>query len=174
MKPALALFAVGVGALLLRGVLSGVLPAGLCPDLALVVVVAVGLQLPGIAGLLLATALGGVVDVLTGALLGQHAMLFVVAFGTTRVAASQLDLRRGLPTFVLVAALSVGHGLLAVALSRLFRGSAPWPGPEPLLVQAGLDALLALLALPLLSRLVQQLSDDDRRAVKLAPRRRAA
>jgi len=174
MKPALALLAAGIGALLLRGVLSGVLPAGLCPDLGLVVVVGVGLQLPGTAGLLLATVLGGLVDVLTGALLGQHAMLFVMAFGVTRLAASQLDLRRGLPTFVLVAALSAGHGLAAVALSRLFSGSVPWPGPERLLVQAGLDALLALLVLPLLARLVQQLSDVDRRAVKLAPRRREA
>jgi cell shape-determining protein MreD len=137
-------------------------------------VVEVGLQLPVVAGLLLSTALGGVVDVLSGALLGQHAMLFVLAFGATRVAASQLDLRRGLPTLVLVATLSVGQGLLAVALSRLFRGRAPWPGPERLLVQAGLDALLALPVLPLLARLVQALSDDDRRAVKLAPRRRTA
>jgi rod shape-determining protein MreD len=174
MRPALALFAVGIAALLLRSVLSGVLPSGLGPDLGLVVVVALGLQLPGTTGLLLAAALGGVVDVLTGALLGQHAALFVMAFGLTRLAASQLDLGRGRPIFFLVAALSVAHGLSAVALSRLFGSWASWPGPERLLGQAGLDATLALLLLPLLARLVHRLSDDDRRAVKLVPRRREA
>lgn len=177
MKPVLALFAVGIAALILRGVLSGVLPPGLRPDLGLAVVVGLGLHLPGAAGLLLAVALGGVADVLTGALLGQHALLFALTFAVTGLAGAQLDLRRGLPTLFLVAALSIAHGLGTAALSRLFGGLAvhvAWPSLDRLLGQAAIDALLAPLLLPLLGRLAQRLSDDDRRAVQLAPRRREA
>jgi rod shape-determining protein MreD len=172
MKPALALLVAGVAALVVRGALAGVLPPGLRPDLGLVVVVALGLQRPGATGLLLAAGLGCFADVLSGALFGLHALLFVVAFGVTRIAGSQLDLRRSLPTAFLVAALSAAHGLLAVALSRLFADGLAWPAPVRLLGQAGVDALAAAVLLPLLAALVQQLSDDDRRAVELAPRRR--
>jgi len=172
MKAALALLGVGVVALMVRGVLASVLPPGLRPDFGLVVVVALGLQRPGPAGLLLAALLGCVADVLTGALLGQHAMLFALAFVVTRLAGAQLDLRRPLPTAFLVAALSAAHGLATVGLSRVFAGAASWPTPGRLLGQAATDALVAPLLLPLLAVLVAQLSDDDRRAVELAPRRR--
>ena len=174
MKPALALSLVGVAALVLRGAFSGAIPPGLHPDLALVVVVALGLQLPGATGLLLAAGLGWVADVLTGALLGHHALLYVAAFFVTRLAGAQLDLRRVLPTAFLVAALSVAYGVGSVALSRLFADGVAWPAATRLLGQAALDGVVAPIVLPILSALVQGLTDDDRRAVPLAPRRREA
>lgn len=174
MKPALSFFALGLFALILRGALSAVLPPALRPDLALVVVVGLGLHLPGATGLLLAALLGYTTDVLTGALLGHHAVVFVAAFVVTRLAGAQLDLRRGLPTIVLVAALSATCGLLTVGLARLFTGAAPWPELARLIGQAGLDAVFAPLLLPLMAAIAQRFSEDDRRAVQLAPRRREA
>lgn len=174
MKPALAFFALGLSALILRGVISAVLPPALRPDLGLVVVVALGLHLPGAAGIVLAALLGYATDVLTGSLLGHHALVFVVAFALTRLAGAQLDLRRGLPVLFLVAALSASCGLLTVALARLFTGEAAWPALGRLLGQAGLDAVVAPLLLPLFAAVALRLSEDDRRAVHLGPRRREA
>jgi len=174
MRPALALAAVGLAALLLRGALAGAIPPGLHPDLPLVVVVGLGLRRPGATGLLIAAGLGCVADVLTGALLGHHAMLYVAAFAVTRLAGSQLDLRRPAPTAFLVAALSVAYGVGSVALSRLFADGVAWPATGRLLGQAAVDGVIAPIALPLLSRLVAALDEDDRRAVPLAPRRREA
>lgn len=172
MKPALALAAVGLASLILRGALAGAIPPSLHPDLPLVVVVAFGLQRPGATGLLLAAGLGCVADILTGALLGHHAMLYVMAFGVTRIAGSQLDLRRAAPTAFLVAALSMAYGIGSVALSRLFVDGVSWPAAGRLLGQAALDGAVAPFVLPLLSSLVAALDDDERRAVPLAPRRR--
>ncbi|MBW2313606.1 MAG: rod shape-determining protein MreD [Deltaproteobacteria bacterium] len=174
MKPAIALALAGITALILRGALAGAIPQGFHPDLVLVVVVALGLLQPGATGLLIAAGLGCMADVLTGALLGQHALLFVVAFAITRLAGAQLDLRRAAPTAFLVAALSVAYGLGSVALSRLFADGVAWPAAGRLASQAAIDGLLAPLVLPFLSRVVQALTDDDRRAVPLAPRRREA
>jgi len=163
-----------MAALVLRGALAGALPPSLQPDLVLVVVVALGLQLPGAIGLLVAAGLGCVADVLTGALLGQHALLFMVAFLITRLAGSQLDLRRAMPGAFLVAGLSLSLGLGSAALSRLFAGGVAWPVAGRLFAQAAADGVVAPLLLPLLSRLVQALRGEDRRAVLLAPRRREA
>jgi rod shape-determining protein MreD len=174
MKPALALAAVGIAALVLRGALSGAIPPSLTPDVALVVVVGLGLRQPGATGLLLAAGLGCTADVLTGALLGHHALLYALAFAVTRVAGAQLDLRRVAPVAFLVAALSMAYGLGSVALSRLFADGVAWPAVGRLLGQAVLDGAVAPLILPLLSRLAAVLDDDDRRAVPLAPRRREA
>jgi len=169
-----ALALLGAAALVMGGVLSGVLPVGWCPDLALVVVVGLGLRRPGPSGLLLAAGLGCLADVLTGALLGQHALLFSLAFVVTRLAGFQLDLSRPLPVGFLVAGVSIVHGIGSVALSRFFAGAATWPSPGRLAGQAAVDALVAPLVLPLLTLVVQALGEDDRRAVPLAPRRREA
>lgn len=174
MKPALGLFAFGGVALVVRGALAGVLPTALRPDLALLAIAGLGLHLPGALGLFVAASLGVLADVLTGALLGHHAILFALAFVVTRIAGAQLDLRRGLPVVVLVAALSALNGLLTVALSRLFSVSAPLPELGRWLGQAGLDALVSPLVLPLMAAIVQGLTEDDRRAVELSPRRREA
>lgn len=174
MKPALALAAAGVIALVLRGALAGAVPQGLHPDLGLVAVVGVGLLRRGALGLLVAAGLGAVADVMSGALLGQHVLLYAFTFAVTRLAAAQLDLRRAAPTGFLVAALSVTLGVGSVALSRLFADGVAWPPLGRLAGQALVDGVVATLLLPLLGRLVHALSDDDRRAVTLAPRRREA
>jgi len=174
MKAALGLATAGLAALVLRGALAGSLPPSLQPDLVLLVVVVLGLQLPGAVGLLVAAGLGCVADVLTGALLGQHALLFLLGFAVTRLAGTHLDLRRALPGAILVAGLSLVLGVGSAALSRLFAGGVAWPAAGRLFAQAAVDGLVAPLLLPLLSRLVQALRGDDRRAVLLAPRRREA
>lgn len=174
MKLASGLFAFGVLLIVARGALATVLPPGVRPDLGLLAVVGLGLHLPGAAGLLAAAGLGVLTDVLTGALLGHHAFLFVLAFAVTRLAGAQLDLRRGLPVVVLVAAVSAANGLLGAGISRLFAAEAPWPELGRWVGQAGVDALVSPLVLPAMVGIVHALSEDDRRAVELAPRRREA
>jgi len=174
MRAVLGLAAAGLFALVLRGALAGVLPPRLQPDLVLIVVVALGLELPGAVGLLVAAGLGCLADVLTGALLGQHALLFMMASAVTRLAGAQLDLRRAMTGAFLVAGLSLSLGVGSAALSGLFAGGVVWPAAGRLLAQAGVDGLVAPLLLPALSRLVQALRGEDRRAVLLAPRRREA
>ncbi len=174
MRAALGLLAFGTFLLILRGVLSGVVPAAMTPDLALLVVVGLGLSLPGALGLALVAAFGVLTDVLAGALLGHHSLLFLFFFAVTRIAGAQLDLRRGVPVLVVVAGLSIVNGLATVALSRLFGIDAPWPAFGRVVGQAGFDALFAPLVIPAMAGIVRMLSEEDRRAVELAPRRREA
>jgi rod shape-determining protein MreD len=172
-KPVLALAAAGLGALWVRGVLSWVLPASACPDLGLVFVIGLGLHAPGAAGLVLAAGLGYVADVLAGSLLGQHALLFAVAFGLTRIAGARLALGRGLATWAWVAALTAAHGAGVVLLTRFFTAAHGWPEPGRLALQMAVNALVAF---PLLAGVaaVVHAFEPDRRAVELAPRRREA
>jgi len=173
MKPALALAAAGLLALWVRGVLASVLPPAVCPDLGLVFVIALGLHAPGAAGLLLAAGLGYVADALAGSLLGQHGLLFAVAFVMTRVAGARLDLHRGTPAVCWVGVLTAAHGLGLVLLTRFFTAATGWPGAELLALQAGVNALVALPALRAVSRVAHGF-DGDRRAVELSPRHREA
>ncbi len=173
MKPALAILLFGGVALVLRGVLAALLPAGLCPDLGLLVVIGLGLQLPGATGLLLAALLGYAADVLAGSLLGQHALLFVLFFAATRVVGAQLDLQRGAPLVILTAAITAVHGIGLVSLSRFFADAASWPTAGQLGTQALVNAVVAPFVAAAIAAIAARLSDEERRAVELAPRQRA-
>jgi len=118
------LFGVGWLALVVQSALATMLPPPYCPDLGLLVVVAIGLSWERAAtGMLLATALGFCADLFSGSLLGQHALLRLAAYTGARLASRQLNLRGALPLAVFVAALSVLYALVLLALTAFFAGS---------------------------------------------------
>ena len=92
------------------------LPAPWCPDLGLVVVVGLGLWLQGASGLGAAAVLGYVADLLSGSLLGQHALLRTLAYGMTRIAHAKLNLSGWLSLALLVGLLSLGNGIVLAGL----------------------------------------------------------
>jgi len=118
------LFAVGVLALLLQGTLATVVPAPWCPDLGLLVVISIGLRWrrPG-TGLVLAAALGFAADLLSGSLLGQHALLRIVVFSSAFLAGRQLNLRGTLPLVVFAVSTSFVYGVAVYAVSSFFVGA---------------------------------------------------
>jgi cell shape-determining protein MreD len=121
MKLLAALFSVGVLALVLQGALATLLPPPWCPDLALLVVLSVGL--------VLAATLGFAADLLSGSLVGQHALLRLIAFASAFLAGRQLNLKGSLPLVVFVVSVSFVYGLAVYAVSTFFVGAgAPTVG----------------------------------------------
>jgi rod shape-determining protein MreD len=172
------LLGIGVAAIVMQGALATVLPPPWCPDLALLVLVGIGLRWRGLArGLVIAALLGYSRDLLSGSLLGQHALLYLFAFTSTVVATRQLNLRGSWPLAGFAAALTVLYGLAMLALTGFFVGgvelSLSWLGAQ--LVHAAMTAVFA----PALSALVGRASDwadDDpaRRSLGLDAVRRPA
>ncbi|HKK50298.1 MAG TPA: hypothetical protein VKA74_01865, partial [Myxococcota bacterium] len=71
MKSFLAILALGLLALIGQGALARLLPPPWCPDIAWLVVVALGLRWPHfLSGLLLAVLLGYAMDLVSGSLMG--------------------------------------------------------------------------------------------------------
>ena len=164
MKSSLTLFVVGLLALMLQGALARMLPPPWCPDLAWLVVVALGLRWPGfVSGLVLAALLGFATDLVSGSLMGQHALMRVLTYLAAALAARQLDLSGAFSVTVLVFVLMLGYGLAIVATLSFFVGSAGIG--LHVLGQAFAHALVnALVATPVLvgvERLIARLSDDE-------------
>jgi cell shape-determining protein MreD len=170
----LALVALGVLAPMLQGAAGTFVPARFCPDLALLLVVALGLCWRSTSGgLLLAAGLGYATDLLSGALLGQHALLRVLEFLAARLASHHLNLRGPLPQSVFVAGLAAANGLALGALTSFFAaGFGPgWISAGDVWPQALVDALCAPFAVRGVERLLARLGDEDaRRLLPLEPR----
>lgn len=179
MKRTVALFLLGAFVPMLQGVAAYFLPARWVPDLGLLLVVALGLCWRTVGGgMALSCAIGFVADLLSGSLLGQHALLRMFAFGAARVGSQALNLRGPLPQAVFVAGLTVVNAGAFGALTAFFT-----PGPEmPWVVwrDVGPQALVNSIAAPIVAvltaALVRTLSDDDagRRLLRLEPRNRLA
>jgi len=174
-KQGLVLLALGVVALMVQGVVTQVLPAYLVPDFGLLLVVAIALCLRGVAsGVVLAALLGYATDLLSGSLLGQHALLRMAAYGVARFGSARLNLRGPLPQALFVALLSVAH---AVGLWGLFAFFASETG-SPLLTLRELlpHALVNTIAAPFVTQgigaLLDRLGDDEgtQRPMRLEPR----
>ena len=83
----------------------------------------IGLRWSGIAGgLMLAAFLGYATDLLSGSLLGQHALLDLFAFSGTVVATRQLNLRGSWPLAFFATVLTLIYGLGMLAISGVFVG----------------------------------------------------
>ncbi len=122
-KLTLALFAAGLLALVVQGALATMLPPPWCPDLGLLVVLSIGLRWRGLAlGLALAAALGFAADWLSGSLVGQHALLRLIAFTSAFLAGRQLNLKGSLPLVVFVSSVSFVYGLAVYAVLGFFVG----------------------------------------------------
>ncbi len=178
MKRISTLLGLGVAAIVLQGALATVVSPPWCPDLALLVLVGIGLRWRGLArGLLLAALLGYSRDLLSGSLLGEHALLYLFTFTGTVVATRQLNLRGSWPLAGFAAGLTVFYGFGMLALTGFFVGGVDfrlnWLGAE--LVHAGVTGICA----PAVSAVVGWASDwadDDpgRRSLGLDAIRRPA
>lgn len=121
MRSFLAVLALGLIALIAQGVLARALPPPWCPDLAWLLVIALGLRWPSfVSGLLVAALLGYAQDLLSGSLMGQHALLGLLSHLTAALAARQLDLSGALPVAFLVFVTRLLHGLAMVGTLSLF------------------------------------------------------
>ena len=124
MKSVFAILAIGLLALVGQGLLARVLPPPWCPDLAWLLVIALGLRWPSfVSGLLVAALLGYAQDLLSGSLLGQHALLGLLSYLAAALAARQLDFSGAFPVAILVFITRLLHGLGMVATLSLFVGS---------------------------------------------------
>jgi cell shape-determining protein MreD len=165
----------GVLATMTQGALAAFLPPPWCPDLGLLVVVALGLYWQSVVGgFALATALGYVADLLSGTLLGQHALLRMMAYAAARVCGSHFNLRGPLPQMVFVAFLTLAHAVVLAGTTAFFVPQLGFklPAVGALAAHALANALCAPLMTGLVGRLVSRLGSDDggRRLLDLEPR----
>lgn len=179
MKRALAVLALGAGALVLQSVLGTLLPGLGPPDLGLLVVVALGLHWRGAtSGLLLAAVLGYATDLLSGSLLGEHALLRLLVYAAARLASRQLNLRGALPLAAFVFVATHAYALGVTALGSLFgiQGAFGWDRAGELALHAGMNALLAPAVSRLTERVLGWAGEDEsrRRTLSVEPRRRWA
>jgi rod shape-determining protein MreD len=174
-KQGLLLLALGVVALMVQGVVTQVLPAHLVPDLGLLVVVAIALCLRGAAGgVVLAALLGYATDLLSGSLLGQHALLRMAAYGVARFGSARLNLRGPLPQALFVALLSIAHAVGLWGLVAFFAadiGSSLVTLRE-LLPHALVNGIAAPFVTQGIGALLNRLGDDEgaQRPIRLEPR----
>lgn len=175
MKQSLVLLALGVVALMLQGVATQALPAHLVPDFGLLLIVAIALCMRGAAsGVSLAALLGYATDLLSGSLLGQHALLRMAAYGVARFGSARLNLRGPLPQALFVGLLSIAH---AVGLWGLVAFFAADVGSSLVTLRELLPhALVNGIAAPFVTHgvgaLLGRLGDDEgtQRSIRLEPR----
>lgn len=177
MRRLLGLLALGMAVLVVQGTVATFLPVHVLPDLVFLLVVGAAIAVGGVEGLAAAALLGWAMDLLSGALLGQHALLLVLAYAATRIANLQLNLLRALPRVAFVAGLSLAYDLSHAGLAHLFAG-APVPGATFLghaLIHAVANALCAPAGLLAVQQVAALLSSDEeggRRTLRVEPRGR--
>lgn len=173
MRRTLGLLVLGLLCLPVQGALAVALPAPWCPDLGLVVVAGLGLWLQGASGLGAAAGLGYVADLLSGSLLGQHALLRTIVYGATRIAHAKLNLSGWLSRALLVGLLSLGNGIVLAGLVALFGGRLGPAGGflRELLLHAVVNAAVAPFVLSAVDAVARLLVGDDERRRPLRLRR---
>lgn len=174
-RRALALAGLGLAALMLQSVAAAVLPAGLVPDLALLLAVAAAVSAAPIEGMLLATGVGYGADLLSGSLLGQQALLRLGVFVSTRVVSAQFHLKRGMPLAICAMGVTLADAAGTAAIGWLFAGD-PLIGlhaPLDLASRALVNALFAPLVVGTLDAVLELLIQREarRRDVRLETRR---
>ena len=146
MKRLLLTGGLGVALLLLQGVLLGFLPFPWCPDLLLLLTMALGLHwVDRVSGLVLVTALGFCADFLSGALLGQHVLVYLASFGGTALLSRRLNLGGALPRALCGAWVTLLAAAVAGGASMLLAGASLPVGAwfAALLLHALVNAVLA-------------------------------
>lgn len=176
MKPVVAIFALVFGIPMLQGALAPFLPPAFRPDLALLVVFALALTWRNTAtGLVLAATCGFVVDLFSGALLGQHALLSVLAFMATRALSVHVSMIGALPQMSCAAALTVVHAIGIVGLTAFFTPGADFSLPRFWVVvpRVAVNAIAAPGVSWIVSGLVAWVIGEDvaRRPLRIATRR---
>jgi len=163
-KVFISLFLVALLTLLLQGALATIIPPPWCPDLLLLALISIGLRWRGLArGLVLAYLLGFAADILSGSLVGSHALLGMLAFMSAVLAGRQLNLKGILPLAVFGGAVSFFYGLVLYGISSVFLGgmelSLRWLLENS--IHALLNGLLTPVAFEIFSRLAIWAGSDD-------------
>ncbi len=174
MRQFIALGLLGGFALIVQGALATFVSPPYCPDFALLAVVAIGLRWRGLAlGLCLAALLGFAADLLSGSLMGQHALLRVIAFTSAYFAGRQLNLKGSLPLVVFAAAVTVVYGAFLFVISTFFVGSTQfaWGWLLDLLQHAAINGVVAPLVLSLVVRVASLAGEGENtgRAIHFDP-----
>ena len=155
----------GVLLMVLQGALALWLPPPFCPDLGLLVVICLGLRWSTLAtGLLLVGCLGFAADLLSGSLMGQHALLRVLTFTGAFVIGRQFNLKGPLPLMLFTAIVSVLYGVGIYLLSRFFVGTMAGQGAGWLidaLWHACSNALVVPVVLALCSKIFVWVVGED-------------
>ena len=175
MRCALALLFLGGLLTMAQGVSGLFLPPHWCPDLGLLLVVAMALSWRSSGGgILIAVVLGYVADMHSGTLFGQHALLHALAYGAARAGSGQLNLRGALPQAGFVAFLTAVHAVVLAASTAFFAPGIAFafPAPGALAAHAAVNAVCAPLVTGVVGWLVGLLSPDEagRRLLRLEPR----
>lgn len=127
MKRVVATWLLGMAVLTFQGAWTRVLPFPLAPDVLLLGVMALGLHWQGrISGLWLVAALGFGVDAVSGSLLGQHALLYLVVFSATAKVSRPLYLHGSVALALFAVLTTVLAAGLAATMTSLLTG-APFP-----------------------------------------------
>jgi rod shape-determining protein MreD len=173
LKRVVALVLLGLLIPMIQGAVAGFLPRGTCPDVGLLLVLALGVSLRSTAaGVALAAWIGFVTDQLSGSLLGQSTLLWLLAFGAARLTSQHVNLRGPLTQMALAGGVTLGSAFGVSALTAFFTPElAPLSTPAELFWQTAVNAIMAPLVLGLAARLFARLGDDDgRRVIRLEPR----
>jgi len=166
-KPALGLLLLGVSLLFVQGVVAIFVAAPWVPEFSMLVVIAMGLLLrSALLGLVAAFALGAATDMLSGSLMGLHALLRVALLLTVLFAGRHLSLRGGPTTAIFAAGLSAGNAVVLELLANLIApvegGLAARLFPD-LLPQMLVNGIAAPFVLSFASRVAGWLGDEDGR-----------
>ena len=177
MKAVFALL--GLGALLpmVQGVIGTFIPLQYCPDFGLLLVVGLGLYWRNPhGGMALATAIGFITDILSGSLLGQHALLRLFAFGVARAASKQFNLRGVMAQAVLLVILTALNALGTAALTAFFVAGHGWGGVilASLTPHALINGAFAPFAMALVARIAVGFEDNEpgQSLLPIRPRKR--
>jgi rod shape-determining protein MreD len=169
---------IGIAAPVLQGALNTFVPARFAPDLGLLVVIALGLHWRSTAGgLALAATLGFAADLLSGSLLGQQALLRLLAFGAARFASGHLNLRGAVPQSLFVLGLTAmnAHGIATQNVFFTAGGGFDLVMLRDLLSHALVNALFASPVSRLVETVANSFGDDEgsRRGLRLTTRVRS-
>lgn len=176
MKSVLALIALGALAPMLQSVIGTLVAPRFCPDLSMLIAVGLGLYWRSTAGgAVLAVLLGFIADLLSGSLLGHHALLRLLAFGTARTVSQQLNLRGVLSQMTFALGFTVIDALAGALLTDFF---AAGDGIDLALLRsivphAVVNALLAPPVVAIVGRLAASLEEGGGRMQLTIPPRGA-
>lgn len=178
MKRPLALLVLGIGAMIVQGAVNGFVPPRYTPDLGFLFVVGLGLRWRSASGgLVLAAALGFAADILSGSLMGEHALMRVFVYACARAASRQLNLRGLVPQATFVLGLTLVNAFGIGTLNTFFSAGsgADWAMMRAALPHAAMNALFAPAVSRVVEGLVLALGGDEagRNLLRLDPRRRA-
>ena len=176
MKPVVAILALVFGIPLFQSALAPFLPPAFRPDLALLAVFALALAWRNTAtGIVLAAICGFVVDLYSGALLGQHALLSLLAFVGARALSVHVSLIGPVPQMSCAAALTVLHAIGVVGLTAFFTPGAEFSLPRFWVVvpRVAVNVISAPAVGWVVAGLVSWVAGDDvgRRPLRIATRR---